>query len=220
MFDLLFHLVIIGVATALEPVQLIAYVGVISTRQGIRAGWAFLGGWIASLLTVSLLTWVAAAQVSSYASDVVERRGVRRGILAVELILGLALLAYAIYRERRGPRPAHESRLKVGGATMTTTHAALVGLLIPPWPLVAAGALDVVRAEVGVTRSVAAMLVYLVTATSTIGGMQLWAVRSPETSLDRLARIRAWLEPHAERIITVIAALVGLWLVVRVLRRW
>ena len=103
---------------------------------------------------------------------------------------------------------------------MTTTHAALVGLLIPPWPLVAAGALDVVRAEVGVTRSVAGMLVYLVTATSTIGGMQLWAVRSSETSLDRLARIRAWLEPHAERIITVIAALVGLWLVVHVLRRW
>lgn len=33
-----------------------AYVGVLSMRRGVRAGWAFLGGWLASLLIVSLLT--------------------------------------------------------------------------------------------------------------------------------------------------------------------
>ena len=103
---------------------------------------------------------------------------------------------------------------------MTVTQAWVVGLLIPPWPLVAAGALDVVRAEVGVARAVVAMFVYLVAATSTIGAMQLWAVRSPETSLDRLERVRARLEPHEERIITVIAALVGIWLLLHVARRW
>ena len=103
---------------------------------------------------------------------------------------------------------------------MTVRQAWFVGLLIPPWPLVAAGALDVVRAEVGVPRSIVAMLVYLVAATSTIGAMQLWAVRSPETSLHRLERIRARIEPHEERIITVIAAVVGIWLLLHAARRW
>ena len=219
MIDLLLHLVVIGIATALEPVQLVAYVGILSTRNGVRAGWAFLSGWVASLLIVSLLTFVAAARVSGYASSVVERRGVRRGILVAELVLGVGLLLYAAHRERRGPRPPRTSRLTVDGK-MGPAHAILVGSLIPPWPLVAAAALDVVRAEVGVARSVGAMLVYLVAATSSIGAMQLWAVRSPETSLARLAKARAWLEPHEERIVTAIAALVGLWLMVHVARRW
>ena len=82
MLDLLLHLVVIGIATAIEPVQLIGYVGVLSSGKGVRAGWGFLGGWVASLLVVSGLTFVAAARVSAYASSVVERRGVRRGLRA------------------------------------------------------------------------------------------------------------------------------------------
>ena len=220
MLDLLLHLVLIGIATAIEPVQLIGYVGVLSSGKGIRAGWAVLGGWIASLLIVSGLTFVAAARVSAYASSVVERRGVRRGILIAELVLAIGLLVYATYRELRHPGPPRPPRGTTGGSVVTVKQAWVVGLLIPPWPLVAAGALDVVRAEVGVPRSVVAMLVYLVAATSTIGAMQLWAVRSPETSLHRLERIRARIEPHEERIITVIAALVGVWLLLHVARRW
>lgn len=218
--DLLSHLIIIGIATALEPVQVVTFIAILSSSHGIRAGWAFLAGWIASLSIVGLATWLAAARISDLTADVFEHRGVRRGFVIAELTVGVGLLLYSLWRIWRGPRPPHESRLSVRGTTLTTRHAAFVGLLIPPWPLVIAGALDVLRADVGVARSLVALVVFLAAATSLIFAMQIWAIESPESSMRHLARARAWLEPHTEHLITLIAVLVGLWLVVRSLRRW
>ena len=204
MLDLLSHLMIIGLATALEPVQVLT----------------FIAGWLTSLLTVTFLTWVAAARISQYASDMTQRRGVRKATLIVEVVVGLCLLVYALFRVRRHPGPVHPSRIGAPGTTLTTTHAAVVGLLIPPWPLVVAGAVDVLRSDVGVTQSVVAMAVFVAASTSTIAAMQLWAVRSPKSSMDHLARVRAWMEPHSEHLVTIIAVLVGVWLLVHALRRW
>ncbi len=220
MLDLLSHLMIIGLATALEPVQVLTFIAVLSSTHGIRSGWAFLAGWLTSLLTVAFLTWVAAARISQYASDMTQRRGVRKATLIVEVVVGLCLLVYALYRVRRHPGPVHPSRIGAPGTTLTTTHAAVVGLLIPPWPLIIAGAVDVLRSDVGVTQSVVAMAVFVAASTSTIAAMQLWAVRSPKSSMDHLARVRAWMEPHSEHLVTIIAVLVGIWLLVHALRRW
>ncbi len=220
MLDLLSHLMIIGLATALEPVQVLTFIAVLSSTHGIRSGWAFIAGWLTSLLTVTFLTWVAAARISQYASDMTQRRGVRKATLIVEVVVGLCLLVYALFRVRRHPGPVHPSRIGAPGTTLTTTHAAVVGLLIPPWPLVIAGAVDVLRSDVGVTQSVVAMAVFVAASTSTIAAMQLWAVRSPKSSMDHLARVRAWMEPHSEHLVTIIAVLVGVWLLVHALRRW
>ena len=220
MLDLLSHLLIIGLATAVEPVQVLTFIAVLSSTHGIRSGWAFLAGWLTSLLTVALLTWVAAARISQYASDVTQRRGVRQATLIVEVVVGFCLLLYALYRVRRHPGPVHPSRLGAPGTTLTTTHAAVVGLLIPPWPLIIAGAVDVLRSDVGVTRSVIAMVMFIAASTSTIAAMQWWAIRSPKSSMDHLARVRAWVEPHSEHLVTIIAVLVGIWLLVHGLRRW
>lgn len=220
MLDLLSHLLIIGLATAVEPVQVLTFIAVLSSTHGIRSGWAFLVGWLASLLTVSLLTWVAAARISKYASDVTQRRGVRQATLIVEVAVGFCLLLYALYRVRRHPGPVHPSRIGAPDATLTTTHAVVVGLLIPPWPLIIAGAVDVLRSGVGVAQSLIAMAVFVAAATSTIAAMQLWAIRSPKSSMDHLARVRAWMEPHSEHLVTIIAVLVGVWLLIHALRRW
>ena len=220
MLDLLSHLLIIGLATAIEPVQVLTFIAVLSSTHGIRSGWAFLAGWLVSLLTVATLTWVAAARIAGYASDVSHRRGVRQATLIVEVIVGFCLLLYAFYRVRRHPGPVRPSRLGAPGSTLTTTHAALVGLLIPPWPLIIAGAADVLRSDVGVARSFIAMAVFVAAATSTIAAMQLWAVRSPRSSMNQLARVRAWMEPHSEHLVTIISVLVGVWLLIHALRRW
>ncbi len=220
MLDLLSHLMIIGLATAIEPVQVLTFIAVLSSTHGIRSGWAFIAGWLTSLLSVALLTWVAAARISQYASDVAQRRGVRQATLIVEVVVGFCLLLYALYRIRRHPGPVRLSRLGAPGTTLTTTHAAVVGLLIPPWPLIIAGAADVLRSDVGVAQSFIAMAAFVAAATSTIAAMQLWAIRSPKSSMDHLARVRAWMEPHSEHLVTIIAVVVGVWLLVHGLRRW
>lgn len=220
MVDLLLHLIVLGLATALEPVQVLTFIAVLSSTRGVRSGWAFLGGWVASLLAVTGLTWVASARIAQYASDVSQRRGVRRTTLIIELTVGVCLLLYAVYRVRRHPGPVRTSRLGASGTTLTPTHAAVVGLLIPPWPLVIAGAVDVLRADVGIAQSLAAMAVFVAASTSTIAAMQLWALRSPKSSMDHLVRVRAWMEPHSEHLVTIIAVLVGIWLLVHGLRRW
>lgn len=220
MLDLLSHLLIIGLATALEPVQVLTFIAVLSSTHGIRSGWAFIAGWLASLLTVALLMWVASARISQYASDVSQRRGVRQATLIVEVVVGSCLLLYALNRVRRHRGPVRPSRLGAPGTTLTTGHAAVVGLLIPPWPLIIAGAVDVLRSDIGVAQSFIAMAVFVAAATSTIAAMQLWAIRSPISSMAHLARVRAWMEPHSEHLVTIIAVLVGGWLVVHALRRW
>ena len=62
MVDLVLHLIVIGIATALEPVQLVTFVAILASSHGIRAGWAFLAGWITSLSVVGVATWLAAAR--------------------------------------------------------------------------------------------------------------------------------------------------------------
>ncbi len=220
MVDLLLHLIVLGLATAIEPVQVLTFIAVLSSTHGVRSGWAFLAGWVASLLGVAVLTWFASARIAKYASDVAEQRGVRQGTLVVELLVGVCLIVYALYRIRRHPGPSHPSRLGAPGTKLTITHAAVVGLLIPPWPLVIAGAVDVLRADVGTVESVVAMAVFVVSATSSIAAMQVWAIRSPKSSMDHLARLRAWVEPHSEHLVTIIAVLIGVWLLVHGLRRW
>jgi hypothetical protein len=93
--------------------------------------------------------------------------------------------------------------------------AAGLGILMQPWPLVAAGAVTVVRADMNDVVSVVAVVLFCVLGSSVLLALQISAVASPERAAVRLAALRAWLETHRDVVITGIAVVLGAYLLVR-----
>ncbi len=213
MQGLLVHLVLIGLVAALDPTDIITFIAVISSAKGVRAGWAFLSGWFASLAIVSFLTWTAASKIQRYASTFSEQQGVRRVSIGIEVLIGVALLVYSVYRVRHAEvTKGQPSRITRQTSNLDLRHAVLLGALLPPWPLIMAASADVIRSQVGAAESIFAISYFAGLCTAPLAIIQLWSVRSPETSLKHIQRLRGWLEPHAEHIVTLFAVLAGAWL--------
>jgi hypothetical protein len=53
------NLVVIGVAVALDPLPLMAFLVILPSNRGVRKGAAFVFGWLASLVVVVVVTVLA-----------------------------------------------------------------------------------------------------------------------------------------------------------------
>lgn len=174
-----------------------------------------MAGWLTSFTLVAFLTWTAAAKIQHYASSLSQQQDVRRVAVVVEVLIGLALLVYSAVRVRRSEAAkGAPSRITQQTANLDLRHAVLLGALLPPWPLIMAASADVIRTQVSVAESVFAILYFAGLCTAPLAIIQLWSVRSPETSLKYMQRLRGWLEPHAEHIVTLFAVLAGAWLLI------
>lgn len=204
-------LIPLGLAIAIEPLPIIGFILVLSTDRGVRNGGAFLGAWVACLIAVMAATLaltggapVASSSIPAAASSV------------VSLLIGLLLLGVAIER-RVHPRP--EPPPPPGWAKrlddLHPTGAAVLGVLLQPWPLVAAGAADVMKADLTKGESIAQLVAFAVLATSGLLAMQIWSMASPEAAHAKLDALRAWIDRHRDQAITILAFLVGGWLVVK-----
>jgi Sap, sulfolipid-1-addressing protein len=62
---------------------------------------------------------------------------------------------------------------------------------------------------------VAQLVVFALVATSALIAMQIWSMASPEAAHAKLEALRAWIDRHRNRAITILAAVVGLWLTIK-----
>src|SRR6478609_11526152 len=97
---MILNLIVIGLAVALDPLPLTAFLVVLPSRRGVVKGAAFVFGWLVSLAAVVAITVAAAgnnpprpATVPSLAS------------LAVKIALGVVLVRIAVRRIRARSRP-------------------------------------------------------------------------------------------------------------------
>ncbi|MET9730547.1 GAP family protein [Streptomyces sp. NPDC006458] len=214
-------LVIIGLAIAVFPLSVTAFVLVLSARKGTWKGLAFILGWLACFVGVLAIVLFAtdgkppaARSTPSTASS------------AVKLAIGVGLVGYGWYRHRRGPRhntgdeadgPRHTSSGGMMGRLdrISVWAATGMGPLLQPWGLVAAGAATVVEADLSHTSSYLALAVYCVLATSSLLAMEIYAAVAPGSAHDRLGRLRAWLQSHQNRALVAVSLTAGLFLVGR-----
>ena len=205
------NLIPLGLAIALEPLPIIGFILVLSTDRGLRNGGTFLAAWVACLMAV-----MAATLVLTGGTPVVSSSIPARASLVVSLLIGLALLGVAIER-RMHPRP--EPPPPPGWAKrlddMRPSGAAVLGVLLQPWPLVAAGAADVMNADLSKAASIAQLVAFALLATSSLLAMQIWSMASPESAHAKLDALRAWIDRHRNQAITILAFVVGAWLVVK-----
>lgn len=202
-------LIPLALVITLEPLPVAGFILVLSTDRGTRNGAAFIGVWVTSLIAIItatlLLTDGAPVQSASLPA---------RAASIASILIGLLLLAVALRRSRLPvvdppPQPAWVKRLD----DMKPTGAALLGFLLQPWPLVAAGAATVMTSGAEKTAEVMQLVAFVVISTSSIAAMEIYSIAAPEAAEAKLDALRTWIDRHRNRAIVILALVVGLYLV-------
>jgi threonine/homoserine/homoserine lactone efflux protein len=94
------NLVLIGVAVALDPLPLMAFLVVLPSKQGVMKAQPFVFGWLASLVIVVVVTVLATGNNPPQPDTAPSLAG-----LAVKIVIGVVLVAIAIRQRRRRGRP-------------------------------------------------------------------------------------------------------------------
>jgi len=208
---LVLNLMLIGLAVALDPLPLTAFMIVLPSKRGTVKGAAFVFGWLVSLAVVVTVTLLATgnnppkpATVPSLAS------------LAIKIALGVVLVRIAIrhIRARGQPKPPKKPRKwQEHVDNMSPWFAMILAPTLQPWVLIGAGAATVVEAKVSSWQSFLALVLYCLLASSTYLTMEIYAVVRPAKSEALLARFRAWIDDHTDQAIIAGSLLIGLWLI-------
>jgi hypothetical protein len=201
-------LVLIGLAIAVNPFSVTAFVLVLSARGGIWNGLAFVLTWLASFVAI-----IAVVLLMTGGKPPPPKSSPSTAALAANLAIGVGLVWYAERtRRRKGRRhksPGMMSRLE----RISPWTAAGLALFLQPWGLVAAGAATVVEADLSHVASYAALMGYCLLASSSLLAMEIYATFAPDSARVRLGRLRMWLEGHQDQAIVTVCLLLGLWLV-------
>ena len=205
------NLVLIGVAIALDPLPLTAFLVVLPSRRGVVKGAAFVFGWLVSLAAVVAITVAAtgnnpprAATVPSLAS------------LAVKIALGVVLVRIAVLRIRARSRPKPPKKppkWQEHVDAMSPWFALGLAPVLQPWVLIGAGAATVVEAKLSSGQSFLALVLYCVLASSSYLAMEIYAVFRPGQSQELLARFRTRIDTHTDQMIIVGSLIIGFWLI-------
>ena len=204
-------LVLIGVAIALDPLPLTAFLVVLPSRRGAVKGAAFVFGWLVSLAAVVTITVAATgnnppkpATVPSLAS------------LAIKIALGVILVRIAIrhIRARSRPKPPKKPpRWQEHVDAMSPWFALGLAPALQPWVLIGAGAATVVQAKLSSWQSFLALVLYCVLASSSYLAMEIYAVSRPSQSQELLARFRTRIDTHTDQMIIAGSLIIGFWLI-------
>ena len=205
------NLVLIGLAVALDPLPLTAFLIVLPSRRGTVKGAAFTFGWLVSLAIVVTVTVLATgnnpprpATAPSLAS------------LAVKIVLGVVLVVIAVrhIRARGRPKPHKKPpKWQEHVDNMSPWFAMVLAPTLQPWALIGAGAATVVEAKLSSWESYLALFGFCVLASASYLAMEIYAVIKPSQSQAFLAKFRTWMETHTDQVITLGSLLLGFWLI-------
>jgi threonine/homoserine/homoserine lactone efflux protein len=206
------NLVLIGLAVALDPLPLTAFLIVLPSQRGARKGAAFVFGWLVSLAVVVIVSVVATGS-----NPPKPETAPTLAALAVKIALGVVLVVIAIRRRREmrtQPRkPKKPPKWQEHVDNMSPWFAVGLAPALQPWVLIGAGAATVVEAKLSTWESYLVLVLYCILASSTYLAMEIYAVFRPAQSQAFLAGIRAWIDSHTDQAIVLGSLALGLWFI-------
>ncbi|WP_170297354.1 GAP family protein [Georgenia thermotolerans] len=201
-------LLLIGLAIALEPLPMSAYILLLSTAQGARAGFGFVLGWVVTLAGLVVLTLLVTGGKPPATGSAPST-----ATLVAKILLGVALLVLAWRTRARRGRPPAPPKWMGRLDTMNVAAAIALGFLLQPWFLVAAGVATVTAADLSNGATVLTLVGFGVLASASYLAMQAYVVASPVAARTRLDALRTWITVHQDQIVVVVSVAVGLWLI-------
>jgi len=208
---LVLNLLLIGLAIAVDPLPLTAFLVVLPSQRGVRKGAAFVFGWLISLGIVVTITVLATGNDPPKPNTVPSLAS-----LAVKIAIGAVLVVIAVRHRRKlaQPRPPKKQpKWQASVDKMSPWFAMALAPALQPWGLIAAGAATVVGAKLSSWESYLALFGFCLLASSSYLTMEIYAAVRPERSQALLARISKWIESHTDQAIIWGSLLVGLWLI-------
>lgn len=206
------NLVLIGLAVALDPLPLTAFLIVLPSQRGVRIGAAFVFGWLVSLAVVVTVSVVATGN-----NPPEPETAPSLATLAVKTALGCVLVVTEIrHRQemRTQPRkPKKPPKWQQHVDNMSPWFAMSLAPALQPWVLIGAGVATVVEAKLSNWESYLVLFLYCILASSTYLAMEIYAVFRPAQSQTFLARFRAWIDNHTDQAIVLGSLVLGLWLI-------
>ena len=208
---MLLNLFLIGLAIALDPLPLTAFIVVLPSRRGARKGAAFVFGWLVSLAIVVAITVAATGN-----NPPKPNTAPSLGALAVKIAIGAGLVGIAIRQRRRlgkPKKPKKPPKWQEHVDNMSPWFAMGLGPALQPWALIGAGAATVVEAKLSSWESYLALFLFCVLASASYLAMEIYAVVRPARSRAFLARFRTWTETHTDEVIIAGSLILGFWLI-------
>jgi threonine/homoserine/homoserine lactone efflux protein len=204
-------LLLIALVIAVEPIPLTAFILVLSSKNGVRKGAAFVFGWLLSLAIVVTVTVLATGNNPPKPSTAPSLAA-----LALKMLIGVALIVIAMrHRRRMGQpkKPKKPPKWQTGLDEMSLWFAIALGPLTQPWGLVAAGVATIVQAKLASWESYIALFLFCIVATSTYLVMEIYTGIRPEPAKEFLTRLRNWIDGHTDQAIIIVSLVLGFWLV-------
>lgn len=208
---LVLDLVLVGLAVAVDPLPLTAFLVVLPSKRGVRKGAAFVFGWLVSLAIVVTVT------VSATGDDPPRpATAPSLAALAIKIALGVVLVRIAVrhIRARRQRKPPKEPpKWQAHVDSMSPWFAMALAPTLQPWVLIGLGAATVVEAKLSSWQSFLALGVYCVLASSSYLSMEIYAVVRPAQSQEFLVRCKTWVDSHIDQAIIIGSLFIGLWFI-------
>jgi hypothetical protein len=205
------NLLVIGLAIAVDPLALTAFIVVLPSKRGVSKGAAFLFGWLVSLAIVVTVTVLATGNNPPKPNTVPSLAS-----LAVKILIGTLLVLIAIRQRRRMRRPKKPKKppkWQENVDNMSPWFTMVLAPALQPWTLIAAGAATVVEAKLSSRGSYLALIGFCVVASASYIAMEICAGFKPDQSQAFLARFRTWMETHTDQAVIVGCLLLGFWLI-------
>jgi threonine/homoserine/homoserine lactone efflux protein len=205
------NLVVIGLAVALDPLPLTAFLVVLPSRRGVRKGAAYVFGWLVSLAVVVTITVLATGN-----NPLKPSTAPSLAALAVKIVLGAVLVWIAVrhIRARGRPKPPKKPpKWQEHVDSMSPWFALGLAPALQPWLLIGAGAATVVEAKLASWESFLALFLYCVLASSSYLAMEIYAIVRPAQSQALLGRARTWINTHTDQVIIAGSLIIGFWLI-------
>ena len=210
---MILDLVLIGVAIALDPLPLTAFLVVLPSKRGVVKGAAFVVGWLVSLVIVVTVTILATGNNPPQPNTAPSLAS-----LAIKIALGVVLVVIAVrhIRARSKPKPPKKPpKWQEHVDSMSPWFAMVLAPALQPWVLISAGAATVVEAKLSGWESYLALILYCILASSSYLAMQIYAMVRPSQSQQMLARFRAWIDAHTDQAIIGGSLIIGLYLIAK-----
>ncbi len=204
-------LVLIGLAVALDPLPLTAFLIVLPSKRGVRKGAAFVFGWLASIAIVVTVTVLATGDNPPKPNTAPSLAD-----LAVKIAIGVSLVAIAFrQRRRRGApkKPKKTPKWQAHVDNMSPWFAMGLAPALQPWVLISAGAATVVEAKLSSAESYLALLLFCVLASASYLAMEIYAGLKPGKSQEFLTTLRTWIDTHTDQVIIWGSLILGFWLI-------
>ena len=205
------NLLLIGVAVALDPLPLTAFLVVLPSKRGVRKGTAFLFGWLVSLAIVVTVTVLATGNNPPKPNTAPSLAS-----LAVRIAIGVVLVLIAIRQRRRmrGPKKQKKPpKWQEHVDNMSPWFALGLAPTLQPWTLIAAGAATVVEAKLASWESFLALVGFCVLGSASYIAMVIYAAFWPGPAQAFLARARGWIDRHTDQAIVIGCLIIGFWLI-------